>query len=144
MAQRIAIELMSPNEWGARMARIRIDGRELLDIVREMESPVVAAAGEPDLAGTYGYLNAADVLLPSRRLLGESVRRLLAYGEKVSVLECDCGCEGCWPLLMHIAVPDDSVIWSDLEQPHRANWIHPRGWHMLFDRRQYEQAPAAV
>ncbi len=101
---RFEVELTPENENGARLALIRIDGRPLLDIVREMEAPTAAADGQPDLAGRYDYLNAADVLAPSRQLFGEAFRRLLADGDKdgdkVSVLECECGCEGCWPLLM--------------------------------------------
>lgn len=127
-------------DWGVRRALIRIDGRPLLDIVRELEAPIAAANGEPDLAGQYGYLPAAEVLLPSRRLLGMLAHPGLGYGEKVSVLECECGCEGCWPLLMRIAVTDDFVIWRDPEQLHRKHWVYPAHWQLVFDRRQYQQA----
>lgn len=137
---RFEVELLPENDWGARQALILIDGRPLLDLIREIEAPIAAANGQPDLAGKYDYLNSADVLFPSRHLLGEPVRPLLDYGEKVSVLECDCGCEGCWPLLMRITVADDSVIWSDPQQLHRDNWVYPPGWYLVFDRRQYEQA----
>ena len=36
------------------MALIRIDQRPLLELVIEFETPIAAAAGEPDLAGKYG------------------------------------------------------------------------------------------
>jgi hypothetical protein len=140
MANRFEIELMPPNEWGARMALIRIDGRPLLDLMAEMESPIAAAAGQPDLAGKYGYLNSVDVIHPSRHLLGEAVRPLLEYGDKVSVLECECGCEGCWPLLVRITVAAEVVIWSDFQQPHRDNWKYPASLRLVFDRGQYERA----
>jgi hypothetical protein len=122
------------------MALIRVDGRPLLDLIREIEAPIAAEAGQPDLAGTYGYLNAVDVMAPSRHLLGRAARPLLEYGEKVSVLECECGCEGCWPLLVRITVIGDEVIWSDFQQPHRDNWVYPAGLRLVFDRRQYERA----
>ncbi len=134
------IELTPANKWGARMALIRIDGRPLLEIIREIETPMAAADGQPTLAGQYDYLNASDVLPPSRHFLGEAASSLLAYGEKVSVLECTCGCEGCWPLLMRITVSSDSVVWNDPQQPHRNHWKYPHGWSLEFDRRQYEQA----
>jgi hypothetical protein len=137
---RMELEMMPPNEWGARMAFVRIDGRPLLEIVRELEAPIAAESGEPELAGTYGYLNARSIMAPSRHLLGEAAHSLLGYGEKISILECECGCEGCWPLLMRITVTDDSVIWSDPEQPHRTNWVYPPNWHLEFNRQQYEQA----
>jgi hypothetical protein len=139
MASRFEIELMPPNEWGARMALIRVDGRPLLDFITEIEAPIAAEAGQPDLAGTYGYLNAVTVVYPSRHLLGQAARSLLEYSDKVSVLECACGCEGCWPLLVRITVTDEEVVWSDFQQPHRDNWIYPAGLRLVFDRIQYER-----
>jgi hypothetical protein len=73
------IQISAPNEYGAQVAILRIDGRELLDIVRDSEAPIVAKAGEADLAGKYYYLNVRDVLHPSRQLLGEPIRPLLKY-----------------------------------------------------------------
>jgi hypothetical protein len=140
MAHLFEVELTPPNEWGARLAIIRVDGRPLIDIIEEVESPLAAADGQPDLAGKYGYLNAVDVMFPSRQLLGEAVRPLLDYDDKVSVLECDCGCEGCWPLLMRITATEDSVFWSEPRQPHRGHWHYPPEWHLVFERRQYERA----
>ena len=52
----LAIEISDPNENGARMAIVRVDSRQLLDIVREVEGPIATKAGEADLAGTYDYL----------------------------------------------------------------------------------------
>ncbi len=144
MTSRITIELTPPSEWGARLAVIRVDGRPLLDLIAEVERPIAAKDGQPSLAGKYGYLNAEDVIHPSRHLLGQAARPLLEYGDKVSVLECECGCEGCWPLLVRITVTDDAVIWSDFQQPHRDGWVYPANLQLVFDRRQYEQALAAT
>src|SRR5262245_29449884 len=94
----LAIEVSPPNENGVRFAVVKIDGRELLDIVRAVEAPLAAAVGEPDLAGKYHYLPSQLVLHPSRHLLGVPSRPLYDYDGRVSVLECDCGCDGCWPL----------------------------------------------
>jgi hypothetical protein len=66
---RFEVERMPPNEWGPRMALIQVDGRPLLDIIREIELPIAADAGQPELAGSYYYLNATDVLPPSCQLL---------------------------------------------------------------------------
>ena len=140
MVHRFEVEVTPPNEWGGRQAMIRVDGRPLIDLIRDLESASAAADGQPDLAGKYGYLSAADALFPSRQLLGEAVRPLLAYDDKVSVLECECGCEGCWPLLMQITVTEDSVIWSAPRQHHRDHWLYPPDWQLVFDRRQYERA----
>jgi hypothetical protein len=140
MISRFEMELLPPNEWGASSALIRIDSRPLLDVITELETPIVSEAGEPSLAGGYVYLNAKDVIYPSRHLLGEPIRPLLTYGEKVSILECECGCEGCWPLLVRITVSGDEVVWSEFEQPHRPNWHYPKDIRFRFDRIQYERA----
>jgi hypothetical protein len=134
------IQISAPNEYDSRMAILRIDGRELLDIVRDLETPIAAKAGEADLAGKYYYLNVQDVLYPSRQLLGEPIRPLLKYDGKVSILECDCGCEGCWPLIVHVDVTQTQVIWRDFQQVHRDNWEYPRDFRFVFDRSQFETA----
>jgi len=126
------------------MALIRVDDRPLIDIIREVELPIADAAGERNLAGSYGYLSAETVLLPSRHLSGEATRALFVYGEKLSVLECECGCEGCWSLSVRITVTEDEVIWSDFQQPHRDNWAYPETLRLVFDRGPYEQALAAA
>lgn len=41
---------------------------------------------------------------------------------------------------MRITVTDDTVMWSDPYQPHRKTWAYPKGWQLVFDRRQYEHA----
>ena len=46
MRNRLDVKLTPPNKWRARMAVIRVDGRPLLDLIKEVESPVAAAAGE--------------------------------------------------------------------------------------------------
>ena len=50
---------------------IFINGRDLVQIVRGMESPFAARDGNPDLAGSYVGLTPNEVLPPSRRFLGE-------------------------------------------------------------------------
>jgi hypothetical protein len=136
----ISVELSAPNDNGVRKAIIKIDGRELLEVVREIEAPIAAATGEPDLAGKYDYLNAIDIVYPSRQLLGQPVRALLDYGAKVSILECDCGCEGCWPLLVRAEANEKTVIWREFEQPHRKEWRYPDQLRLVFDRDQLEAA----
>ncbi|MFN0195895.1 MAG: hypothetical protein ACKVT0_04075 [Planctomycetaceae bacterium] len=136
----LAIQISAANEYGERMAILRIDGRELLDIVRDVEAPITAKAGEADLAGKYHYLSVRDVLHPSRQLLGEPIRPLLEYDGKVSILECECGCEGCWPLIMHVDVTETQVIWQDFHQVHRDNWEYPNDFRFVFDRSQIEAA----
>ena len=131
----------SPNEYGARMGIIRVDGRDFLHMVREIERPIATAAGEPSLAGKYDYLNIFSLIPPSEHLLGKPAHSLLAYANgQVSLLECECGCEGCWPFLATIEVSETTVVWHQFRQPHRDDWVYPEGLRFVFDRRQYDQA----
>lgn len=139
MQSRLDIALTPIDEYGARLAVLRVDGRPLLDIIREIETPIATAAGQPSLAGGYSYLNAEEVIYPSRLLLGEPNGPMPEYSTRVPILECECGCPGCWPLLVRVSLTDDAVTWSDFRQPHQDNWIYP-DVRFVFDRHQYEDA----
>ncbi len=126
---------------GCELAVIKINGRELIEIVKEVELPIAKASGEASLAGEYSYLPLHLVKNPSNLLLGGDLPsyRSVADGKR-SILECTCGCEGCWPLRAKITIDRDLVKWSDFEQPHRKNWIYPDSFEFIFSRSQLEQA----
>jgi hypothetical protein len=117
---------------------IRVDGRDLLEFVREIEAPFAAAEGHPDLAGHYEPLPAEMAL---SHLTGDRA-------EKVSLFDCECCCFGCWPLLVQISKADDTITWSDFEQPHRGPksraswWRYDKLGPFKFDREQYLAAIA--
>jgi hypothetical protein len=48
-----------------------VNGRNLADILREVELPFAARDSRPDLASSYAGLPPDDIFLPSSRLLGE-------------------------------------------------------------------------
>jgi hypothetical protein len=108
----------------------------LLEYVRETEKPFAAAEGHPDLAGNYEALPAFMVL----------EELALMKAEKVSLYDCDCGCFGCWPLRVRISVSDETVTWSEFEQPHRGQeslaswWRYDKLGPLEFDRNDYEAA----
>ncbi len=115
-----------------------VNGRDLREVVREVELPFARREGRPALAGDYAGLPPEDVFLPSRRLLGEPTESY-EFDEprgKLVVLGCTCGDVGCWPLLVEIAVREDTVIWSDFEQPRRRRWRHDELGPFVFDRAQ--------
>jgi hypothetical protein len=140
MSHVLTILRSSPNEWNCIKAILKVNGRPFLDLVAEIELPIATRNHEADLAGKYQYLAFDDIAYPSRQLLGQALRPLLQYHDKVSLLECDCGCEGCWPLLAKITVNESTVVWSDFEQPHRKNWNYPIEFRFEFDRSQYGRA----
>jgi hypothetical protein len=125
-----------------------VDGRNLVDILREVELLFATREGKPDLAGRYVGLPPEDIFLPSPRLLGEPT----TYYDhdspdgKIAVLGCVCGEPGCWPFRVKITFQDDVVIWSGFEQPHRAGYEKVSAWRydemqpLVFDRTQYLSA----
>ncbi|MCA9663019.1 MAG: hypothetical protein KC486_32085, partial [Myxococcales bacterium] len=126
---------------------LEINGRNLIDLVREVERPLMAAevaerraAGEDlptttDFSRQYCCRFSSHYRLPSRLLLGEPPPHPVdAFAldpedparRKSALLVCSCGFDECWFVLATIDVLDDAVIWSDFEQFHR-NWVYDLG-----------------
>ena len=127
----IEFRLTSPDEAGVRLVHVVIDGRDLLHRVKEVELPQATADGHPDIAGSYDALTAEEwETLPAQ------------YGDgRAAVLGCECGVAECWPLRVRITWRDDTVVWSDFEQPNRP-WSYERLGPFVFAREPYEQAVA--
>ncbi len=111
----------SVSEGGIHFKEVRllIDGQDLVSLLKHFEKPFEKREGFPEIAGAYAGLSAAHTL--RERFLGLCD---LDYGDledKVAVLDCECGCEGCWPFAVKIRATDSSVRWSDFEQPHRTD-----------------------
>ena len=123
------------------LAVIKIDGRELIEIVKEVELQITSKTSETSLAGEYAYLPLHLVKAPSNLLIGGDISPYLEEENgKRSILECTCGCEGCWPLRARITTDRDIIRWREFEQPHRKNWIYPDSFEFIFSRSQLEQA----
>jgi hypothetical protein len=139
----LAVESAGAEATGAVV--IYINGRNLVELVREVELPFAAHEGHPDMAGQYLGLPPFELLLPSRHLLGEPAPLYESRG-KTQVLACECGEAGCWPLFVRIRLGDNTVTWSDFEQPHRSSrsaashWKYDQLGPFTFDRQQYEAA----
>ncbi len=136
--------------WYGLGVQILIDGHDLIDLVRGIESGVVAVTGDTASAGSYSGLPAESYLPPSRHFWGEEGKEW--WNGKSELLTCgDCGEVGCWPLVCSIAVMPSRVIWSDFEQPHRTEadcgdgaWRYDGLGPLVFDRGQYEAALRCV
>lgn len=128
---------------------ILIDGRNLIDMAREVEEPFAAAEGHPDLAGNYVGLPASDIDAALETFLEARDDYTGRAGWNAVLICAGCGEPGCWPLTVRITFAEETVTWGDFEQPHRSA---PEGPHMpwrydklgpfVFDRRQYERAVA--
>lgn len=118
---------------------ILVDGKLLIDLVREAESESAAKEGRPKLAGKYGGL--PWKIVATDLLLGEATGIWGAQGNqgphRVPLLLCDCGEPGCWPLLASVELTEDRVTWRDFRQPHRRDWDYSKLGPFSFDRIQY-------
>ncbi len=91
-----------------------IDGIKLTDLIHDFERQ----AGMESRTDSYGslipaYFNFGPLDL---HFLGASSQRDKG---RVPLLGCSCGEWGCWPLLARILATEDSVTWTDFQQPHR-------------------------
>jgi len=64
--------------------------------------------------------------------------------DKISILECECGCESCWPMKVKVLNDKDKIIWTDFEQPHRNTeshnfWDYDKFGSFTFDYDNYNE-----
>lgn len=71
--------------------------------------------------------------------LGSDASQWPKKGE-ASLLGCECGEVGCWPLNAGITVNGATVTWSRFQQPYRPDWDYSAFGPFEFDRQQYENA----
>ncbi|MEQ8547114.1 MAG: hypothetical protein RIC03_04355 [Cyclobacteriaceae bacterium] len=91
---------------------ILIDGVNLIDKIRDVELKY-----DIKIAGSYSGLTPKNLY----RNLTEHSSELL-YPDKRQILECECGCDGCWSFLTGLEIENDQVIWTNFEQVHRKDW----------------------
>ena len=128
--------------------RILINGRELIDLVRDVELPFATREGHPKIAGAYSYFGPSFTFLPSRHFLGQAVHSWTDGEGRCYVLSCHCGIPPCWPLSTRIEVRQQEIIWSDFRQVHRGpqsaagEWRYDGMGPFVFNRESYERALA--
>ena len=113
-----------------------IDGRPLLDIVRDFET----AMGF-DVPGEY------DGIVPAFFRFGPLEEHYLGKGPRTGhaqVLGCGCGEAGCWPLFVAVTAGPGTVTWSEFEQPHRPGRDYSGLGPLVFERAAYDAACSAV
>ena len=123
---------------------IRIDGRLLAEIMRDVEAPMAANERHPEIAGGYSAIGRPDD--PEGHYLGQHRQKWGESKEKTLLLDCECGCPGCWPLLCRIEIANDEVKWREFEQPHRGRnskasfWDYSSFEGFTFSKEQYLSA----
>ncbi len=106
--------------WCRCVIDILIDGRPLLDTVREIEKPYLRAEGIDLPCGGYGHLPPSVLY----RSLTENEQPHGDFGRRGANLFCcaDCGEYGCWSVRVHIRREGGAVIWEDFCHEHRKDW----------------------
>ncbi len=121
--------------------RIFVDGRDLIELLKEFERTFADREGAPKIAGAYSGLS--ESAATKERFLGLADTDYGDSENKVAVLDCECGCEGCWPFAVKIEVAEDAVTWTQFEQPHRGahsaqpQWDYEGFGPFVFDKNKY-------
>ena len=127
-------------EYPGEVIGIAVNGTDLVRIIGEIEGPFASVEGEPQIAGSYMGLGLEQLDHgPRKHFLGS----FSGPDEKTVLLHCECGEPECWPLMARIETTDDTVTWSDFEQPHRDEWRYDE-LRFVFNRDQYEAALAEI
>lgn len=123
--------------------RIEVDGRDLAEVVGEVERPYAEAEGSPGIAGGYEGISPSQLAGPvTEHFMGVPGSDLACGPEdKTVLLGCECGEVGCWPLMAEIEPQEHAVVWSAFCQPHR-DWSYEAMRALTFERRAYEAALA--
>ena len=130
-----------PDREPSDAAAIYVNGRSFIDIVTEGELPSATECGEPGRAGDYVWMRAwelFDELTEVQDLDSED------YCEP-RILDCVCGCCGCWPLHVKITETEDKVTWSEFYNPFKTDpcysdlWDYSRMRAYHFDKQQYRK-----
>jgi hypothetical protein len=102
----------NPGDGLVDAVNVFVNGRNLVDILREVGSPFAAREGNPDLAGSYAGLQSEDIFLPSSHLLGEPTKYYDHDGPegKIAVLGYVCGEPDCWSFRVKTTPRDDVII----------------------------------
>lgn len=117
---------------------ILVNGQDLVDLLKVYELPFAKKEGSENIAGAYDGLPPETLI---KRLTTPDELDVDEYG-KVSILECECGCDGCWPMKIKIIELYDKILWTDFEQPHRnidshKFWDYTNFGKFSFDKNKY-------
>src|SRR5262249_49798915 len=120
--------------------RILINGRDFIEMVREVELPFAKREGHPNIAGAYSYFGPMFVFSPARHFYGEPAHNWTDGPGRIFMLSCTCGFPQCWPLSARVQVGETEVVWSDFHQIRRGpnskagEWPYDGFGPFTFDR----------
>ena len=109
-------------------------------MLREYELPFARKEGSESIAGDYAG-HPPETLF--KYLTNPDEYEIDDFG-KISIFECKCGCEGCWPMKVKVRVENEIIFWTDFEQPHRTieshnYWNYSDFRQLEFDKKNYNE-----
>jgi hypothetical protein len=116
--------------------RIIIDGKDLIDYLKAFEKPFAKKENNVNIAGAYEGMSPEWLF---KNLTEESVYK----NYKIEILECSCGCEGCWDFLAEVNETEDIITWTNFENNHRGPeksnfWDYSTFQVFTFDKKEYQ------
>ncbi|MFD0864044.1 hypothetical protein ACFQ1M_17645 [Sungkyunkwania multivorans] len=134
----IKIHKSTDGELSRSVAKILIDGIDLIELLNEFEKPFATKEGSPSIAGQYEGLSPTTLHKNLLNLTDNSNSK----DNKSDILDCDCGVWGCWAFMTKIEIIDEKVIWTDFEQLHRGkeshtHWDYSQFGPFEFDETEY-------
>lgn len=113
------------------VVEILIDGKDILDIIHEIEVPYMKEEGM-ELEDAYGHLPPPKLYsYLSEAMTPESFS--YTYGAYICCCG-DCGETGCWSVTIRVKEEDGYIIWYDFEHEHR-DWKYDLQFR--FEKEQY-------
>ena len=104
------------NDYTTFSTQIMIDGKNLIDSLKDYELPLAKKEGSKNIAGAYDGLD-PKVLFAN---LTNSEDNQNSEEYKSDILDCECGSPGCWTFMIKVIEKQDTVIWTGFEQIHRS------------------------
>ncbi len=118
-----------------------INGRRLVELIREHERPLAANDGQPGLEGSYQPLSFRRV--PRALLYGDASFEYARRDGRMTLMGCGCGTVECWPLVARVTGDDERVVWDAFGQPFR-RWDYSTFGPFEFDRADYDKSVDAL
>lgn len=121
--------------WGSnhKVVEIYVDGKKLLDIIREIEVPYANEEGYPELAGAYGHISPRELYVDLSTVLIDNSN---TCDKRVNLFCCgSCGEIICWSVSFLVKEDERYVYWYDFRHEHR-NWEYNLTYK--FDKEEYE------
>lgn len=124
---KLSFKIFNVNTIQQKVALPFINDKSLVDIIKEIEQK-----WDSKIAGAY------DGIRPIFLYEELSEKSSFFHNSKPRILECDCGTDGCWSLLIEIKENESTIEWLNFEQIFRDNWNY--NLHFEFDKKEYENA----